>query len=319
MVGEPKRDADARGSRARHVVAGRVCARLARNQHGIVRRSQLTSAGVDPSAIKRLVKAGGLHRIHRGVYIVGHLALAPHAREAAALLACGEGAMISHLSAAHLWGLLDAPPDEVDVTLAGGHCRAKQGVRLHRRLRLDDRDVRTRHGLRLTSPARTLIDLAADASDGELERLIAEARVNHLLRNGELEAALARAGQRRGVARMRAFLGSEREPEITRSKLERACRRLLKKAGLQQPKANARAAGYEVDFLWPEERVILEVDGYRYHGHRRAFEWDRRKDMALADAGYLVIRITWRQLTEEPFAVIAHIARALDRAARTSG
>ena len=174
----------------------------------------------------------------------------------------------------------------------------------------DARDVR------LTSPARTLIDFAADASYFGLERAVAEARVQKLLRDGELEGALARAGRRRGTAKMRAYLRSEQGPAMTRSEAEREVRRLTRAARLPQPKANARVAGYEVDFLWPEQRVILEVDGYRYHGHRRAFERDRRKDMALVDAGYLVIRITWRQLTEEPFAVIAHIARALDRAAR---
>jgi very-short-patch-repair endonuclease len=96
-------------------------------------------------------------------------------------------------------------------------------------------------------------------------------------------------------------------------------RALLRQARLPVPRVNARAAGYEIDFLWEPERVIVEVDGYAYHGNRRAFERDRRKDLALTSAGYLVIRISWRQLDEEPFVIVAHLARAFERAARTAG
>jgi very-short-patch-repair endonuclease len=210
-------------------------------------------------------------------------------------------------------------PHEVDVTLVGRQCRPKQAIRIHRIAAIDDRDIRRRHGLPLTSPARTLIDLAAVVGEDELERLVAEARAQRLLREGELEKALERAGRRRGAARMKAFLRAEGGPAITRSKAERLLRRLLRKAELPQPQTAVRIGRHEADFLWRDERVILEFDGYQFHGHRRAFERDRRKDMALRDAGYQVIRITWRQLTEEPLVVIAHLARALDRAARTAG
>jgi very-short-patch-repair endonuclease len=199
----------------------------------------------------------------------------------------------------------------VDVTLVGRQCRPKDGIRLHRIDDIDSRDLRHRHGLPLTSPARTLIDLAATSTLGGLERLAAEARVNGLLRPGELEAALTRAGRRRGAARIRAFLAAEGEPAITRSEAERILRRLLRQARLAQPRTNAGVAGYEVDFLWEEEKLVVEFDGFRFHGHRRAFEHDRRKDVDLANAGYLVLRFTWRQLTEEPLVVIAAIARAL--------
>jgi very-short-patch-repair endonuclease len=118
---------------------------------------------------------------------------------------------------------------------------------------------------------------------------------------------------------MRALLAAEGEPAITRSEAERLMRRLIRQAQLPQPKSNVKVAGYEVDFLWPKQRVIVEVDGYRFHSHRSAFERDHRKDLALQEAGYLVIRITWRQLEDEPLAVIAHVARALDRRARGHG
>jgi very-short-patch-repair endonuclease len=307
---------DVRDSRAGRQRWVRVCARVATEQEGVITHRQLLDAGIHTRAISRLAQAGALHRRHRGVYVVGHLALAAHATEVAALLACGEGALISHRSAAYLWGLLDVQQQRVEVTLVGRRCRAKDAIQIHHVAAIDDRDVRRKGALWLTSPARTLIDLAAEASDAELDRLVAQARVKDLLSKGALESALLRAGRRRGTAKMRALLRSDVGPALTRSEAERRMRRLLREAGLVQPKANVQAAGYEVDFLWPRERVILEVDGYRFHGHRRAFERDRRKDMALRDAGYEVIRITWRQLTDEPLVVVAHVARELDRAVR---
>ena len=150
----------------------------------------------------------------------------------------------------------------------------------------------------------------------ELERLISEARVRRLIRPGELEATLKRNAGRKGAARMRGVLKAEGEPGLTRSEAERILRRLLRSAGLPLPQTNARVAGVEVDFLWPKERVVIEVDSWRFHGHRRAFERDRKKDLTLEAAGYRVFRITATQLEREPFLVIAQVARALDRAAR---
>jgi very-short-patch-repair endonuclease len=161
-----------------------------------------------------------------------------------------------------------------------------------------------------------VIDLARYVSMGELEELVARARVKGLIRDGELEAALARAGQRRGVAKVRAFLDQEGQPTMTRSKAERIVLALLRRSALPRPRVNVMVKGYLVDFLWEEERLIVEFDGFQFHGHRKAFEDDRRRVMVLADAGYQVIRITWRQLTEEPYVVIAHIARALGQRSR---
>jgi very-short-patch-repair endonuclease len=242
------------------------------------------------------------------------LALAPLAEEAAALLACGNHSLLTHYSAAHLWGLLDEKPTVVDVSVVGRRCRPKKGVRVHKLSAIDDRHIRRRDGLPVTSPARTIIDLAADAGGRELERMLAEARVRGLLRKDELERDVDRASGP-GTRRLRALLRAEGEPAITRSDGERRMRSLLAAARLQQPKSNLKIGRWEVDFVWPEHRVIVEFDSYRFHGHRAAFERDRRKDMELRDAGYVVIRVTWRQLETEPFAVIAHIAGALARAA----
>jgi very-short-patch-repair endonuclease len=302
----------------RSASAEATASRLATSQEGAVKHQQLLRAGISASAIKRLARAGALHRRHHGVYIVGHLALAPFANEAAALLACGDHAVISHRSALYLWGLLERRPPEVDVTLMSGQCRPKEGIHIHRG-GLEPRETRQRHGLPTVSPARAVIDISLTAAVRELEAVIAEGRAQGLIRDGELDKALKRAGNRPGTGRLRAFLRTEGDPGITRSEGERILRRHLKAAGLPQPRTNCKIAGVEPDFLWPDERVIVELDSYPFHGHRKAFEWDRRKDMILRDAGYEVIRITGRQLTEEPLLVIAHIARALDRAARIRG
>ncbi len=275
---------------------------------------QLRAAGVGENAIRHRADNGHLHRVHRGVYIVGHMALAPGAREQAALLACGDRALLSHWSAAYLWGLVDDAPAQIHVMLVGGRRRPKAGVRLHGISEIDRRDVRRRRGLPLTSPARTLIDLAADTGFDRLEAMLAEARALKLVRDGELEAALDRAGQRRGAGAMRRFLRQEGGPALTRSKGERLMLRLTLAAGLPVPNANTRVAGWEVDFLWPAQRLVLEVDGYQFHGHRAAFERDRRKGLALAAAGYRVIRISWRQLVHQPLAVAAQLALALAKA-----
>lgn len=299
-----------------HVVnPTQVCADLAGRQHGVLHRAQLLAAGVSPGVVTRMTRSGALHRLHRGVYAVGHLALPPFAAEQAALLACGEPSLISDRSALYLWGLAARPPD-VHVTAVGHHCRRRSGIRVRVLPAIDQRDIRHRQGIPLSSPCRTLIDVAATVGPAELEDALAEARVRKLVRDGELEAALKRVGRVRGAAAMRRFLAHEGGPAITRSTAERRFRTLLRQAELPQPQSNWRAAGYEVDFLWEAERVVLEVDGWRFHGHRRAFERDRKKDMVLRDAGYLVIRVTWRQFTEQPLVVIAHVARILDRSRR---
>lgn len=290
-----------------------MCATLAARQKGVVSRAQLLERGLSPAIVSRLIRAGSLHRLHRGVYAVGHCVLPEFGREQAALLACGAGAVLGGRSALYLWGILERAPIEVDVIVAGRHCRKQAGIRTHRVDTLKDRDLRTRHGLSLVFPARALIEYADAATREELDDAVAEARISPLLRDGELEAATKAAGWRRGVAQMRAFLRDEQGPAITRSRAERRFRRILQDARLPQPESNALLAGLLVDFLWEAEKVVLEVDGYRFHSHRRAFETDRERDRRLADAGHHVIRVTWRHFTQEPLALIAHIARMLDR------
>jgi len=164
-------------------------------------------------------------------------------------------------------------------------------------------------GLPVTAPARTLFDLAATGYR-QLERAFGDAHAQRLVNAREIEDLLERAGPRAGTRALRA-LQSDNASGFTRSKAERILRELIRAANLPWPRFNARLVGYEVDAVWPDRRLVVEVDGYAYHGHRAQFERDRRKDLALTAAGYRVIRISWRQLTQEPFAVIAVISSAL--------
>jgi very-short-patch-repair endonuclease len=251
--------------------------------------------------------------------MVGHTVQVPGARELAGVLACGDQAVASHRSAAVLWGFATAPPREVEVSVVARNCRARSGLHVHRLTRLDPRDRAAKNGIPTTSPARTIVDFAAHATGEELERTVAEAFARGLVTEALLLGALDRAGNRPGVGAMRATLKRRGGPRLTRSEAELRLLRLIRAAKLPEPRSNARIAGFEVDFLWPEARLVVEVDGFAFHGHRAAFERDRRRDMVLRDSGYDVIRITWRQLVEEPFLVVAHIARALERCAASLG
>jgi very-short-patch-repair endonuclease len=290
---------------------GNVIARVATNQQGTITKQQLLDAGLGSNAVDRRAEGGTLHRVHRGIYLVGHEALPPRARETAALLACGDRAIISHCSGAGLWEL--APPAgadaEVHVTVIGRRRRSRPGLRVHYATRLDPRDLRCVHGLPVTAPARTLLDLAA-ARYPDLERAFAEAHAQRLLTARDLEHAIKRAGPRPGVRALRALM-SDNASGYTRSRAERLLRRAIRSSRLPPPDFNLPFGKYELDAVWPEQRLVVEVDGYNFHGHRAQFESDRRKDMALTAAGYRVIRLTYRQLTNEPLAVVAAIAIAL--------
>jgi very-short-patch-repair endonuclease len=207
----------------------------------------------------------------------------------AALLATG-GAL-SHHSAALVWGFRPPHDGPVHVTTTRG-ARTRAGVKVHRSHSLN---AAVHNGLTLTTPARTLQDLAPVLTSADLERAAEEAVIRGLVKQHELPRRCALTT----------------EPQLTRSEAERRLQRLIKAARLPRPVTNTRVAGWEVDALWPAQRLVVEVDGYAYHGNRAAFERDRRKDAQLTAAGYTVIRITWRQLKDEPLAVVALLARLL--------
>jgi very-short-patch-repair endonuclease len=253
------------------------------------------------------------------VYLVGHPSLLPGAAELAAVLACGDRTLVSHRSSAALWRLAKAPSDAVELTVVGRNCRSHDGMRIHRVMTLTPADQRQRNGIPVTAPARTLIDFTSVANREEAERAFAEAFALELVTESELLAAAGRAPTRAGVAQVRAILGQPGGARRTRSGGERALLRLIRAARLPVPATDVPLLGFTADYLWPEQRLIVELDSYPAHGHRAAFERDHRRDVVHRDAGYEVLRFTGKQLEQDPFYVIAVIARALDRRSRTRG
>jgi very-short-patch-repair endonuclease len=293
----------------------RAIVRLSREQNAAIRTEQLNAAGLTRHAIAARVKRGRLVPWCYGVYILGDPELLPLAKQSAALLSLGERAALSHRSAAAVWGLAEPDPRMIDVTVTSNR-RPRKGVRLHRVRVLDSRDTTTHENLQITTPARTLIDFASQASTGELADAFGDGRAKRLVTDTRLNAALNRAPLNHpGAAVIRAML--KEGGTYDRSKAERLMRGLCKRAELPQPVTNILLHGHLVDFLWPDQQLIVEVDGYGTHGNRQAFESDRRRDQVHVAAGYVVVRITWAQLQNEPLAVAVRIAQALAIRART--
>lgn len=283
----------------------RVLARQAAAQRGLVTRSGLLDAGLTSREIERRLEVGRLYRVHPGVYAVGHPRLAPLAGELAAVLACGTGTVLSHRTAAGLWGLIRRTAGPVHVTRAGSHRVGPRGVVVHQTRRGPPSAVHL--GLPVTTPVRTLLDLAATESTHTLERAVNEAGARRLAIPAEVRAALQPG--RRGTAVLRALLDGG--PPLTRSEAERRLLALVRRAGLPRPLTNVRVGPFEVDAFWPAGGLVVEVDGYAFHSSRAAFERDRLRDAALQAAGHRVMRVTWRQITEQPEAVAIRLAALL--------
>jgi very-short-patch-repair endonuclease len=230
----------------------------------------------------------------------------------AAVLAAGPGALLSHHPAAALWGLRPPSDQPIHVTVVARDVRSDE-IRLHRVARLHRVDATRHHNIPVTSPARTLLDLAAVVSRRELERAVEEAQVQRRVSTHSLNEQFIRYPTHRGTAALREAIRSD--PALTRSEAERRTLELIRAARLPTPEVNARLSGYEVDFLWRDHNLIVEVDGYAFHSSRGSFERDRRRYRALQAAGYVVLRITWRELAEQPEAVVAELAAALTRLA----
>jgi very-short-patch-repair endonuclease len=285
-------------------------AELAARRHGIVTTADLVAAGLGRGAIARRVADGRLRQLHRGVFLVGPLKGAA-TDEMAAALACGPTSVVSHHAAAALWGFRPAWNGVIDVTVTR-QVQDRQGIRVHRTRALDPRDVTRRVGIPLTTPARTLIDLAAPLGPRSLARAIEQAEIQRLTTRSELAALQARSSGRRGARVLARALQTAHEPQLTRSEAEAELLRLIRAARLPQPETNVRIAGYEVDFLWRAQRLVVEVDGFAYHRTREAFERDRRTDADLQARGLRTARVTYRQIADESHALIANLAASLN-------
>jgi very-short-patch-repair endonuclease len=247
------------------------------------------------------------------VYLVGRGTLEPLGREMATVLHLDGYGVLSHRTAAAIWGLVDVEKldiEPVHLTLVGRDRHSGPEMRVHRVASLAPTDIRSRQSLPVTSPARCVVDLAGSATQLELENAVAECRRRGLASDSEIRNALGRVPRRTGGRRLLELIDAGR-PALTRSVAERRLLEMIRAAELPQPHANAYVCGHVVDLFWPERRLIVEFDGWETHGRRASFETDRRRDQRLVAAGYRVIRITWRQLEHEPLAVIARLAAAL--------
>ena len=279
-------------------------AALARRQHGVVTLGQLAALGLRRSAVAERARRGRLHRVHRGVYAVGHLALTRNGRFMAAVLACGDGAALSHFSAAVLWAILDDRGQRIHVTAEKQ--RRCRGIVVHH-APLDGERVR-RQGIVVTTPARTIVDLAdVVAKRRTLERAIDEAEYLRL----DWTQTAPRHG-RRGSGLLSSVLAVH-EPGTTRtlSQFEEEFLAFCHDCGFPRPEVNYRIEGYLCDFVWERHRVIVETDGRQAHDTRRARERDPIRDAELQLAGWKVIRITWVRFLKEREAVAKLIAKAI--------
>lgn len=292
-------------------------AALAAHQHGVVSGKQLRQMGMTDSAIEHSMATGRLHSVFRGAFVVGHPRVGRNGRMLAAVLACGDGTVVSHGTAAALLGLWDRPLSTVNVIAPGQSGRKVAGIRRrHVPLLAPDEGV-IRDAIPCTSPSRTLVDLAGSLEERSLRRLVETAAVLGLLDVPTVDSVLARR-RRRGSVLLRVVLKDWRAhtaPPRLRSALEARLLSLIAAHDLPAPLCNqeVRAAGrrMEVDLLWPERRLVVEADGRAFHDNPVAFDRDRRRDRDLALGGYRVLRITWAQIDDEPEKTIATIRRLL--------
>ena len=275
-------------------------------------RPQLMKLGLSEKAVRHRVRIGRLIPVHAGVYAVGHLPTLPQDRAVAALLACGPGAVLSHGSAATLWGIRSHWEMPFEVTVAS--LRRPRGVRVHR-AKLERRDATRQLGLAVTSPARTVLDVAPRLSDKALARAVNDLRHQNRLRVHELADVLRRFPRSPGAARVRRFVDRPTGP--TRSEFEDGFLAFAERFGLPLPQVNARLGRYTADVLFPAERVIVELDGWDFHNSRESFESDRERDAELLARGYVTIRITWERLKQHPAAEAARL-HAILRARRVA-
>jgi very-short-patch-repair endonuclease len=287
---------------------------LVRAQHGAVARHQLQELGYGRHAINHRIKRGLLHPVRRGVYAVGRPSLDEHGRWMAAVLACGEGAVLSHSSAAALWRIGFEQRSAIELSLPSPSHRQVPGLRIHRRSSLQLHDITTRHNIPVTTPIQTLIDLALRLDRRGVERMINEADKYDLVDPPALRRSLeVRAGEP-GVARLRQIL-DRRTFRLTKEELERRFLPLAREAGLPVPLTGQWVNDFEVDFFWPELGLVVETDGLRYHRTPAEQARDRLRDQAHTAAGLTQLRFTHEQVRYEPDYVQRILAQTASRLA----
>jgi very-short-patch-repair endonuclease len=287
---------------------------LATRQHGVVATRQLKPLGYSRSSVAKAAKVGRLHRLHRGVYVVGHRVLDWRGHCMAAALACAP-AVVSHASAAYAWGLLRHAPTRTQLT-APTERHPKSWCTVHW-AHLAEADIAAPEGIPATSVARTLLDQAADVSDERLERLLERAEELELFDLRAVDELLGRAGRHPGIGRLKRGLAIYRDdPAFVRSRTEKRFLDLVRRTGLPRPATNVYVSGFELDAYWERERFAVELDVFATHGTRGAFERDRLREDDLQLLGIEMIRVTLPRLRREPAAVARRVGDHLARRRR---
>jgi hypothetical protein len=283
-----------------------------RRQHGVISRDQLRRLGFTDDAIKHRIAIGRLRRVRQGVFSVGRPGLTEHGRWMAAVLACGEGAVLSHSSAAALWRIGYESRSVIEISSPSPSHRRRPGLRIHRRPSLQQRDTTTRLGIPVTTPTQTLIDLTTRLDRRGVERAVNEADKYDLVHPPELRGALDKRTGEPGVAKLRQIL-DRRTFRLTKEELERRFLPLASKAGLPVPLTGQFVNEFEVDFYWPDLGLVVETDGLRYHRTPAEQARDRLRDQAHTAAGLAQLRFTHEQVRYEPDYVVRILAQTASR------
>jgi predicted transcriptional regulator of viral defense system len=289
---------------------------LAERQHGVVSIRQLSGPlGYSRRSVSRATAAGWLHRLYRGVYAVGHARIPREGRCLAAVLACGPGALLSHQSAAWLWGITTRGPFPLHVTTPVPR-KSRPPIVVHHARSLAPEDRGLRENIPVTAFPRTLLDVAATDRFDRLERMLERAEELERFDLRAVESLLARAAGHPGAGCLRRAVALYRTPAFTRSGLERRFLALMKEAGLPQPSTGFNERGYELDVYWPELRFAVELEVFETHGTHGAFERDRLRREDLKLAGIEMTHVTGRRLEREPQRVAQRITRLLEQRRR---
>jgi predicted transcriptional regulator of viral defense system len=301
------------GSEATPTGAGQTLLEVAERQHGVISIRQLeTTLGYSPGAVKRAVAAGRLLRLHRGVYAVGHRRISPYGYCLAAVLACGPNALLSHGSAAWLWGVSRYGPAPLHVTSPLPR-KPRPLIRLHHSRILTEADRAVEESVPVTALPRTLLDCAAEHRSARLQRMLERSEELMLFDLGPTEDLLQRSGRHAGRSALRRAIALYQPVPFTRSGFETLFFEAVLAAGLPRPATNFVEAGFELDLYWPEQRFAVELDTYATHGTNAAFERDHLRDEDLTLAGIEMIRVTDVRFHREPEAVLERVSTLLAR------
>lgn len=277
-----------------------IAGRLADRQHGVVSRTQLLTAGMTIDEIDHAVSTRRLRPLLRGVYAVGHVALRREGWWKAALLVGGDGAALSHRSAAVAWDLQRGPLFPIELIVPGDRGRKHDEIVPHR-MRLHPEETLLFDGLRVTTPPRTIVDCAGVMSGRPLRGLVERAQDLRRFDAKRVEATLDRNPRRFGRRQLSdLLLLIQPDSDGARSHLERLFLKAMRKAGITRPEVNAPIAGRRRDFVWCESRLVVEVDGHRWHSSRSAMRRDRRRDRELTALGWRPVRFTYEDVAFEP-------------------